>query len=214
MTVASVPLRVAELSMQVGAYLRFDVDPPCGLASNAGVIGNLDDPLSFYHPDHDRAGLLWFRCGFVEYAFPNPLPTGARPASLELSFEACSDAPNYDENLLSDITLWINDREVGTWTSPGDFGGRQGRYTPEWWSPRDTQFGLLKHWRVDGEGSFLDGERVSGTKIGDLAIPGQCFLIVGLGVKPDAVHVGGMNLFGSSFGDYPQDPQLRLAYSV
>ncbi len=214
MTISPSPLEVSELLMQVGAYLRFEVASPCGLASKAGVIGTLDDPLSFYHPDHDQAGLLWFRFGFVEYAYPNPLPVGAQPASLELSFEACSDAPNFDENLLSDITLWINDREVGTWTSPGDFGDRRGRFTPRWWSVRDTQYGLLKHWRVDEEGSVLDGERVSGTKISDLAIPGKCVLIVGLGVKPDAVHVGGMNLFGSSFGDYPQDIQLRLAYLV
>jgi predicted transcriptional regulator len=35
---------------------------------------------------------------------------------------------------------------------------------------------------------------------------------VRLGVKPDALHVGGLNLFGRSFGNYPQDLTLRLEY--
>lgn len=203
-----------ELSMPVGAYLRFEVTAPCGLASETAILGQLDDPLSFYHPEHERAGLLWFHQGFVEYAFRNPLPSGGSPVSLELTFEACSDAPGHDNTLQSDITLWINDREVGTWTSPGDFGGERGVRTPGWWSTQDSQLGLLKRWRVDDRGSFLDDEPVSALRIGDLALPGQRFVIVGLGVKADAAHVGGMNLFGSSFGNHPQDIELRLAYST
>lgn len=198
------------LKRLVGDYLRFEIDPPCGLASKFEVLGHFNDPSSFYHPDHDRAGLLWFRRGFVEYAFRNPLPPGGRPASVELSFEACSEAPGFKEDWPSDITFWINDREVGTWTSPGDMGGRYGQLTPRWWNVRNTQFGFLKHLRVDEEGSFLDGEPVSSLRVSDLAISEQRFLFVRLGIKSDARHVGGMNLFGSSFGDHPQDLELRF----
>jgi hypothetical protein len=38
-------------------------------------------------------------------------------------------------------------------------------------------------------------------------------ITVRVGVKADALHVGGINLFGSSFGNYPQDLTLRLEYA-
>lgn len=208
------PSSAEVVKRSVGEYLRFEIDSPCGLASKTGAIGQFDDPSSFYHPHHDRAGLLWFRCGFVEYAFPYPRPLATHIASVELSFEACSEALGYQENWPSDITFWINDRKVGAWLSPGDMGGRQGLLTPGWWSDRNTQFGFLKRLRVDGEGSFLDGELFSRRRIDDLAIPEQRFLFVRIGVERDADHVGGVNLFGSSFGDHPQDLELRLTYSL
>src|SRR5918995_692213 len=43
---------VVELSMPIGGYSEFQVDPTCGLASTSGLIGYLDDPASFYEPDH------------------------------------------------------------------------------------------------------------------------------------------------------------------
>jgi len=207
-------LQVLDLSLPVGDYVRFEVAPPCGLAGEEAVIGELDDPPSFYHPDHVRAGLLWFRQGFVEYAFSAPLPKGAEPVSLELSAEICSDAPGHDPDFPSDITLWINDREIGTWTSPGDFGGTRGALTPAWWSAGDSQYGQLKRWRIDAEGSWLDDQRLSDAKIGDLGIPGQSFLVVGFGVKPEAAQTGGINLFGRTFGNHPLDLALRLSYDA
>ena len=42
--------------MPIGAYTRFDVTPTCGLASEDGLIGYLDDPVSFYEPDRVRPG--------------------------------------------------------------------------------------------------------------------------------------------------------------
>jgi hypothetical protein len=35
---------------------------------------------------------------------------------------------------------------------------------------------------------------------------------VRLGVKADALHVGGINVFGHTFGNYAQDVVLRLEY--
>ena len=36
---------------------------------------------------------------------------------------------------------------------------------------------------------------------------------VRIGVKEDAVHKGGMNLFGNGFGDYPQDIVMKMWFS-
>ncbi len=201
-----------ELSMPIGAYVDCQVTPTCGLLSESGPIGLLDDPASFYEPAHVDAQLLWLTQGYVEYRFPNRLPSGAIPTALELSMEVCSEAPLYNLDWPSDITVWINGIEIGTWTSPSDFGGARGRLTPEWWTPRNTQYGLLKLWSVNGLEAKVDGIRVSDVTVTQLKLKESPFVSVRIGVKPDTEHVGGLNLFGRYFGNYPQDLVLRIVY--
>jgi predicted transcriptional regulator len=201
-----------ETSMPVGAYVDFQVTPTCGLTSETGIIGLFDDPSSFYEPEHIQAQLLWFHYGYVEYRFPNRLPAKAVPNTLRVSLEVCSEAPMHHENWPSDITMWINGTEIGTWTSPADFGGKRGVLTPEWWETRNTQYGLLKKWQVNTEGSFVDGVRISPIRLADLQISEHDFISVRIGVKPEATNLGGINIFGSRFGNYPQDIVLRLDY--
>ncbi len=202
-----------EVSMPVGAYTGFEVTPTCGLASETALIGYLDDPISFYEPERLQAALIWFRSGYVEYSFPNRLPAGAELISLQVSMEICSEAPLHNNNWPSDITMWINNREVGTWTSPGDFGGERGRMTPAWWDSKDTQFGLLKRWLLNKNGAYIDGHPLAALTLPDLNVATAPVIVVRLGVKPDALHVGGLNLFGRTFGNYPQDLTLRLEYT-
>jgi predicted transcriptional regulator len=204
--------QAVELTMPVGAFVDCQVTPTCGLLSETGIIGLLDDPASFYEPNRMEAQLLWFYQGYVEYRFPNRVPAGAFPDSLRLSMEVCSEAPLYNLDWPSDITVWINGVEVGTWTSPADFGGEPGRLTPDWWTPRNTQYGLLKFWHVNEEKSEVDGMLVSGVTIRDLKLAEAPFIAVRIGIKPDAEHIGGINLFGSRFGNYPQDLVLRIGY--
>lgn len=203
-----------EMSMPVGAYTRFEVAATCGLASPTSLIGYLDDPLSFYEPKRVEAGLLWFRSGYVEYTFPNRLQKSVRLNSIVVSAEICSEAPLHNDNWPSDVTLWINDVEIGTWTCPGDFGGQRGRLTPEWWDSKDSQFGVLKRWTVNSEGAFIDGYPLSKVTLHGLEVTGQPMIKMRLGVKADARHVGGLNIFGSTFGNYPQDLTLRLEHDL
>lgn len=105
---------VVEVSMPIANHKRFDVRPTCGLASEGKFIGMSDDPRSFYEPEHVFAQILWFKEGFVEYDFPNNLPCGAEATDLELSVEVCAEAPEYDLDWPSDITVWINGTELGT----------------------------------------------------------------------------------------------------
>ena len=65
---------------------------------------------------------------------------------------------------------------------------------------------------MTGEGAFIDGRQLAPLTLADLCIEPQHVISVRLGVKPDALHVGGLNLFGRSFGNYPQDLTLRLEY--
>lgn len=203
---------VLQVQMPIGAYVDAVPIPTCGLLSETGYVGVLDNPAAFFEPSRIYAQLLWFHRGYVEYRFPNHLPTGAHLDSLELSFEACSEAPLHHPDWRSDITVWINDVEIGTWTSPADFGGEPGNLTPAWWSTNNTQYGLLKVWKVTSQGSFIDGNRISPVTIDLLKVPDNGLISVRIGIKEDAVHIGGLNLFGSQFGNYPQDIVLTHRY--
>lgn len=201
-----------EVSMPIGAFVDCQVSPTCGLASSAGIIGLFDDPASFFEPDRVGAQLLWFHQGFVEYRFPNRLPARAVLESVSITLELCSEAPLHHKEWPSDITLWLNGIEVGTWTSPGDFGGQRGLLAPEWWESWNSQYGLLKVWTVNASGSFVDGRRVSDVTLAALHLTAAASFSVRIGIKPDARNVGGVNIFGREFGNYPQDIVLRLRY--
>jgi predicted transcriptional regulator len=204
---------VIEESMPIGAYMDCGITPTCGLLSDRGIIGSFDEPGSFYDPKRIEAQLLWFHSGYVEYRFPKRVPAGTRVTSLSLSFEACSEAPLHHDDWPSDITVWVNGTELGTWTSPADFGGTPGKLNPTWWEPHNTQYGSLKVWRVDAESCVLDGLTVSPVRLDDLRLESFQHISVRLGVKEDARHVGGMNLFGRKFGNHPQDLVLRIQCS-
>lgn len=204
--------RVHELSMPIGLYTLAHARPTCGLVSATGIVGMLDDPQSFFVPERAEAELLWTSDGFVEYVFPSGSPTSRPIERLEFMAEMCSEAPHTNPEWPSDLTLWIDGVEIGTWTSAGDFGTRRGRLNPAWWPDHMTQHGVLKVWSVDETGAYLDGTRASGTTLADLRlVPGRP-ITVRLGVRPDAEHRGGFNLFGKGFGDYGQDLLLRLHY--
>lgn len=202
---------VVELSMPLGAFVGHEVYPTCGLAHRESIIGLLDDPETFDYPERMQAQILWFARGYIEYSFPRPLPPRTVARRLDLSAELCSEVAGWDNHWASDITLWINGVEVGTWTCPGDFGGERGRLNPAWWPDRYSQFGLLKHWTVDSRGSYIDGVKLSNVTIKDLQLE-QGPVRVKLGNKPDARNIGGVTLFGEGFGNYHQDLVLRLGY--
>ncbi|CAH1205686.1 hypothetical protein PAECIP111892_02737 [Paenibacillus auburnensis] len=128
--------------------------------------------------------------------------------------EMCSEAPNYDQNWPSDISVWVNGVEIGMWTSPGDFGDRRGKLNPNWWVESSTQYGFLKTWRVDQAKTTLDMESVSNVVLDDLLINQSPKLRLRIGIKPDAVHQGGLNLFGRQFGDYEQNIMMRVKYTL
>lgn len=200
------------VTMPIGQFYDFEVHPTCGMASEHGLIGLLDDAATFYEPEHIHAQLVWFRHGYLAYRFPNRLPAGTEPVRLDLSVEMCSEAPLHNLDWPSDISLWINSIEVGTWTSPADFGGQRGLLTPDWWESKDTQYGQLKIWSVAENGSYIDGKVISSVRLNDLHLADKTFIEVRLGVKPTAVNLGGLNLFGDKFGNYPQSMVLKVDY--
>lgn len=199
-----------EIEMPIGIFTDYNASAPCGLCSTEKIIGMLDIPDSFLNPERMKAGLLWCGSGSFEYKFPNnSLYDKKKLKKLEISMELSSETPGTNSEWLSDITVWINKTEIGTWTSPGDFGDKRGNFTPLWWKLEGSQYGILKHFSVTNEGSFVDNERISDIKLSDLKIEEHHSIRVRVGVKEDAEHVGGMNIFGKGFGNYNQGIILR-----
>ncbi|MDK8191052.1 ArsR family transcriptional regulator [Paenibacillus sp. UMB7766-LJ446] len=207
-------IQVYEVDMPIGHYSDCEVSPTCGMANGEGMIIREDEPASFFHPKHVGAQIMWFRKGYVEYLMPLEIPGEAVIESLELSMEMCSEAPNYDHNWPSDISVWINGVEIGMWTCPGDFGDRRGKLNPAWWFEWSTQYGLLKTWRVDKNKTTLDMEKISAVDLDQLNLQNSHKLRVRIGIKPDAVHQGGVNLFGRQFGDYDQNIKMTVHYAI
>ncbi|NCO87979.1 MAG: helix-turn-helix domain-containing protein, partial [Rhodobacterales bacterium] len=110
-----------EVAMPLGLYTSCEVSAPCGLCSGEGIIGLLDVPDTFLEPARMGAGLIWFTRGYLEYQFPNntKLMSG-NLTSMEFSMELSSEVPGTAADWPSDITVSVNQIDVGTWTSPGD----------------------------------------------------------------------------------------------
>ena len=147
----------------------------------------------------------------VEYKLPNNAKVrGVSIAAVEFSLEWSSEVPGTSDNWPSDISLWVNDISVGTWTSPGDYGDQHGIYTPHWWKLQGSQYGELKTWRVTSRGTWRDGDRVSDTTLGDLMLDSHRSIRVRIDIAEEAEHPGGVNIFGRGFGNYDQDIVLKL----
>jgi predicted transcriptional regulator len=158
-----------------------------------------------------KAGLLWFTHGFVEYQFPNNAKLNQKTVeSIEFAMEVSSEVPGTSADWPSDITVSVNQVEIGTWTSPGDFGDKRGLYTPRWWKLKGSQYGKLKNWRVTTDGSFVDGVRISPVTLNDLRLADHHSIRMRIEVKKGARHPGGLNIFGRGFGNYDQDLVMRL----
>ena len=201
-------MRVCVTSME-SIYLENRPKPD----SSSGPIETYDSPQIFYSPKRMNAQLLWFHQGFIEYRFPYTPSTTLTLKELSFSLEFCSEAPGYADDWPSDITFSINTHELGYFRSPSDFGVRRGRLTPAAWPLGRTQYGLLKTISVKSDGSYMDGklwnEKVT---LSTLNLDENPYISLLIEIKEDAEYVGGINIFGENYGDYPQGIIMSLIY--
>lgn len=199
--------------VKVGHYSDYDVYPTCGLATSQAIVGEVDDPRYFSHPDRINAGILWFTKGYIEYMIPNLLPSATKIDQITVSLEISSEAPGINNDWPSDISILLNDVKIGTWTSPGDYGDVQGIFTPDWWFPNWNQYGLLKMIVINKKGTFVDGLKISNVTINEFSLDYKSTVRFKFEIEEDAKNVGGITIFGSEFGNYNQDIKVRIAYS-
>ena len=201
--------------LPVGSFNLFDIVPPCGIADADGnLIGAEALPDIFYNYKRIKGEIIWFTEGYLEYHVSNAAIKNKVLEALQISCEVCSECANYNNSFKSDITFWLNDKEIGTYTSPGDFGGRNGKYTPKSWPAASTQYGMLVQIRIDEMGVWINQVNVSSEiSIDDFAfITKEKCLRFRLGVKKNAKYVGGLNLFGRNFGDFQQGIRISATY--
>lgn len=204
---------VFETEIKVGQFSRHQVWPTCGIATSESVIGEFDDIRYFNHPDRFTANILWFTKGYVEYTIPNLIPSNQRITQLSISAELSSEAPGIDNNWPSDISFYINDTKIGMWTSPGDFGDVHGMFTPQWWPQNWNQYGLLKLLVINDYGTYIDGLKISDVSTLSLHLDYNSDIRLRLAVENDSEHVGGITLYGKSFGNYDQDIRVAINYA-
>lgn len=201
---------VYSFSIPVGHYCLIEGKPTCGLATEKDVIGFRDDPRVFWETDRVNAQLLWFTQGYVEYRLPNYLTSEQKAMEIEISFEVASEAPDFADDWPSDITLYFNNIRLFTWTSPGDYGLRRGKLTPDWWP--SNQYGLLKVLHITQNGIAMDDKKVSDVTLEQIIACGNHFWSLRFEVAEDAENVGGLTLFGKKFGNYAQDISVRTFF--
>lgn len=198
------------MEIPIGSFSDAQIEAGCGMADTNGIIIADDTPGVFFSPQRYAAQIVWFSKGYIEYRIPNYMLKDKFVNSVTFSMEICSEAPNYRNDWESDITFWVNGVEVATYVSPGDFGGRRGRLNPDWWSDFSTQYGIMKTLRITRECVYLDETPVHSQNLLKLKMQEGDYITLRIGVKKDAKHQGGVNLFGERFGDYSQG----LVYSV
>ncbi|MBB3114201.1 putative transcriptional regulator [Paenibacillus phyllosphaerae] len=201
-----------DLSIPIGQYTDYEAWPTCGIATTKSVIGQYDNPVCFMDPERVDAGILWMAKGWVEYKIPNYLYKDQSIQEIEISLEIGSEAPRVNENWPSDIRFTLNDKPLGIWTSPGDFGDTRGRLTPEWWHSDVNQYGMLKVLRIKEHGTYVDGQKISGIGIHDIDL-GAMYWTFRIAAEDTGRGRGGLTLYGKGFGNYNQDIVVRSYYS-
>jgi predicted transcriptional regulator len=202
-----------EVDIQVGHYSAYEVMPTCGMATRDRIIGEFDDPRYFADPKHINADIIWLTTGYFEYRIPNYLKPNQQFEELQFMMEIGSEAPGYSNNWPSDIYFHVNDKEIGYWTSPGDFGGVKGTFNPDWWPLHLNQYGMLKMVRINKEGSYIDGTKVSDVTLESIGLDYKSDIKLKLSVPSTAKNPHGLTIFGSHFGNYNQNIVARVLYN-
>ncbi|MDD2580275.1 MAG: helix-turn-helix domain-containing protein [Eubacteriales bacterium] len=197
----------------IGSYALCDVDSPCGLCSASAFIGREDSIHSFYLSDKSEASLIWFSSGYLEYHISNHVLLADQPHEIELSFEICSEAPGYNHDWPSDIAIDINGKRIAAMRLEGDYGDRKGMQNPYWWSDGNTQYGEYHRIAISHVGVSVDGVLISRETIESLKMTEKAYFSFRIYTDTNSDCIGGINLFGRSFGDYPQDILMKVTYA-
>lgn len=198
-------------SMPVGCFTNANFGRKSGFVTNKEAIGLYGDGP--FIPQRFDAQIVYTNYGFVEYSFNNGKIRDKKVKEVSFTLEICSEAPYYNNDFKSDIVFSINGIELLTYTSPGDFGGRNGKYSPDFLSINSSQYGILKTILIDETGIYLDNTLINNNlNISNLNIEkGNCIKFK-VESKKDAKNLGGFNIFGKNAGDYPHDIEMVIVY--
>ena len=198
-------MNLTSQSVKIGHFTDFKAEPSCGMATKDRLIGALDDPKSFLDQERVDASIIWLNNGFLEYKIPNPLKNGEKIELLEISMEIASEFPISNNYWPSDLSFYLNNHCIGSYTVPGNFSDVRGSLTPQWWIDEFSQYGLLKHLRSNRYDTSLDGEKLTDHNLNEIDLDHSDFFTFKIVAPATAENAGGLTIFGDRWGNYPQD---------
>ena len=204
--------KVYETSVRIGQFSDYSVKPSCGIAGADALIGTEDDPRCFSWPERLEAEMIWLHDGFLEYRIPNLLPEKQCIVQVTLSFELIAADTGPDGMTQSDVSFFLNGRDVGHWVTFPDTDRTRGIHTPAWWDRKVRQHGFLKMLVINQGGAFLDGVKIADTGIDFPFLDDAGEMKLRLEAHPKEGSEGGLAVFGSGFGNYRQDIHARVHY--
>ena len=124
---------------------------------------------------------------------------------ITLSVELSSEAPGVNSDWPSDISFFLNDVKLGTWTSPGDFGDIRGI--------KSFHIGFSFNLFCHPIRQYQSPDQLQVVFLGIKLLPVRLSTIrFKFQVASDAKNVGGLTLFGNGFGNYDQGIKARISY--
>lgn len=198
------------INIPLGEFIDYKVNVDCGLASLSEYIGGtINNSNLFSSPERKNARIIWFNDGYLTYQLDIDSSEYVFE-SLSISFEACSEHLFFNKNWPSDITVWLNDYELGTHTSEGNFNSSR-NINPSWWPTEKSQAGELICFEIDQDATYINGNIIKSLKISDI-LNDNNDITIKIGIKEDAVNSRGLIIFGKSYGFYDQDIVLTINY--
>lgn len=199
--------------INIGDYIDAEFSDQCGIATSEKQIMSSDPHNVFVAGRHD-AQIIWSEgYGSLLYAIPNNYAQQGKLDEIKISLEICSEAPGFNNDFPSDITFSVNGFEICTFASLGDYGDRYGKFTPSWWYPESTKYGILTNISIRSAGIFLNERLVNkNVNLYNLRLQETNKTTLGIEVKKNAQHPGGFNIFGNNFGDYAQHIIFTATY--
>ena len=202
-----------DLQMPIGGYSDFVVEPTCGLVSATGLIGFMDDPSAFYEPDRLNGAAALVPGGLrgisvsesraarcprrVPAADRGDLQRGAAPRPRLAERHHGLDQRSAARRLDVPVRL----RRPARTADPVVVGGKGLAVRRAQALARDEAGNDDRRDQpLDASTSHRSDLR-TGTRSSYASASSQ---------TPQ--NVGGLNLFGRGFGNYPQDLGFRLEY--
>ncbi|MGM0123172.1 hypothetical protein IGI37_000538 [Enterococcus sp. AZ194] len=205
--------RCYQTNVKVGHFTDFQVEPTCGLASEEAHIGNADQAIAFLDSQRVDAQIVWAAKGFFEYKIPNMVQQTDHLELLDISFEIASEFPISNNTWPSDLTYYINGKKIGTDTVNGNYADVRGRLTPNWWPDTCSQYGELKHIRINQYDTSINGVPTTNLNINDFDLSNSDYFTLRIASEESVENIGGLTIFGEHWGNYEQNIKVMTYVS-
>ncbi|MCQ2814927.1 MAG: ArsR family transcriptional regulator [Bacilli bacterium] len=204
-------VKTENIDIGLGSFSKFEVKAPCLIATENEILQPIDNDVIFNSTDKIKAQLISFTEGYIEYLVSNDLLYFSKIKELSFTQEICSECPNFNNNWKSDISFYLNNIKIGEFLSLGDYGGRLGLFSPQWWPTNSSNYGILVNVTINDDGTFINGKKTSDLKINEY-FKEEKIIKYRIGVDHNSKHLGGINIFGRHFGDFKQNISLNITY--